>query len=152
MADIWYNNSKNTKFAWDNPCDFFVYQTATKDLYAIECKTTHGRCFSYQANADDGKRMIKYHQIKSLSEFAGYNGIVPGFMLNFRDDATGAQRTYFQHINDFNKMRRNIGKKSFNEMDLILNGAIKINGTKKRTRYRWDLDKFLQQTYHGGKA
>ena len=43
-------------------------------------------------------------------------------------------------------MIKKIGKKSFNEMDIILNGAIKVHGQKKRVRYRWDIESFLNDT------
>ena len=42
------------------------------------------------------------------------------------------------------KMYRNIGKWSFNEIDLLLYGGIKINGEKKRVNYRWDIGEFLE--------
>ena len=46
-------------------------------------------------------------------------------------------------------MVKAIGKKSFNEMDLLLNYAIKIVGTKKRVNYTWDIDSLLNKL--GGK-
>ena len=64
-------------------------------------------------------------------------------VLNFRDEENDLQRTYFMNIKNFINMCGKIGKKSFNEIDLIMNGAIKIIGEKKRKRYRWNIDKFL---------
>lgn len=135
-----YNNSKKTKFTWENPCDFFVFSTKTHTLFAIECKSTKYKSIAYQVNKDDGTKMIKYHQIKSLNELSDYDGIISGFIFNFRDEEKNLQRTYFQNIIDFNKMCKDIAKKSFNEMDLLLNNGIKINGEKKRTRYIWNID------------
>ena len=42
-------------------------------------------------------------------------------------------------------MIKKLNKKSFDEIDLINNGAIKINGLKKRTRYAWDINEFLSK-------
>ena len=42
-------------------------------------------------------------------------------------------------------MVKQIDKKSFNELDLLTIGkAIKIQGEKKRTRWKWNLDDFFK--------
>ena len=46
-------------------------------------------------------------------------------------------------IEDFNKMANNSDKHSCNELDILTNGAIKVQGLKKRTRYTWDIDSLL---------
>lgn len=139
-----YQKSENTKFTRNNPCDFFMFDTINRLFYAIECKSTKSKSMNYQTNKDDdSSKMIKYHQIESLKKISNFNGTVAGLLLNFRNDDTNLQRTYFIHINDFENMRRKLDKKSFNEMDLILNKAIKIQGNKKRTRYSWDIEEFL---------
>ena len=50
------------------------------------------------------------------------------------------QRTYCAPINNFVDMMEKLEKKSFNEIDLINNGVLKVFGEIKRTRYRWDLN------------
>ena len=50
----------------------------------------------------------------------------------------------FIEINKFQKMCESINKKSFNIMDLVLYGAKKIDGSKKRTRWYWDLEEFFE--------
>ena len=87
--------------------------------------------------------MIRKNQILSLIEIEKYNNTISGFFFNFRDEEHGMERTYFQNINMFMKMYRNIGKWSFNEIDLLLYGGIKIDGEKLRVNYRWNLDEFL---------
>ena len=90
-------------------------------------------------------KMIKYHQLESLGDMSKYDGIIAGLLLNFRGENDDNQRTYFINIRDFNKMINQINKVSFNEIDLIMHGnAVKISGTKKRTRYTWDIDGFLK--------
>ena len=113
-------------------------------LFAIECKSTKYKSMSFQIDKNDkSTKMIKYHQIDSLTDMSKYNGVRAGFILNFRDEVHNMERTYFQDIKDFNNMCKKINKQSFNEMDLILNGAIKIEGIKKRVHYTWNIDEFL---------
>lgn len=141
-----YNKSKETSFTWDNPCDFFLYDSETHLFYAIECKSTKYKSMNFQVDANDkSNKMIKKHQIDSLADFAEYNGVVSGFFLNFRDEKNNCERCYFQSITDFKNMISIINKKSFNELDLLTDGnVIKINGQKKRIHYKWDIDSFLK--------
>ena len=46
-------------------------------------------------------------------------------------------------INDFLRMMKKIDKKSFNIIDLVQNGAVRIDGKLKRTHYAWDIESFL---------
>ena len=55
----------------------------------------------------------------------------------------GISGTSLKNRDDFNRMIKTINKKSFNIIDIVLYGAIKIDGNKKRTQYRWDVDEFL---------
>lgn len=140
-----YNNSSDTKFSWENPFDYFLFNGKT--LYCLELKSTSQKYMGFQENKDDkSKKMIKWHQIESLTEASEYQGIIAGFMLNFRlnDDE---QITYFLDIRDFNKMKDSINKKSFTIMDAVLHGAKKISGFKRRTRWHWNLDEFFE-TYN----
>lgn len=140
-----YNNSKQTRFAWNNPCDFFVYNGISGQLFAIECKSTKYKSISFQVDkSDDSSKMIKFHQIESLTDMSKYNGVVAGLLLNFRNDDNNEQRTYFIGIENFNNMKEKINKTSCNEMDLLLYGAMRISGEKKRVHYRWNIDEFLK--------
>lgn len=139
-----YNKSKKTKFTWNNPCDFFVFDSNISKLYALELKSTKYKSMSIQIDEDEDSKMIKLHQIESLTDMSQYNGIIAGFIFNFRDEKNNMERTYFQNIIDFNNMLNKINKQSLNEMDLLLNGAVKINGVKKRVHYTWNIDEFLR--------
>lgn len=140
-----YNNSKNTSFAWDNECDFFVWDSNRHIFYAIECKSTKYKSMSVQLDKEDkSSKMIKLHQIESLTKISEYDGAIAGFFLNFRDEKNDTERLYFQNIIDFNKMMREIGKQSFNEMDIILHNGVKISGAKKRVHFGWNLDEFFK--------
>lgn len=140
-----YNNSKNTKFAWDNECDFFIWDSKHRLFYAVECKSTKYKSMSVQLDKEDkSNKMIKHHQIESLTKISKFDGAIAGFFLNFRDEKNETERTYFMNIIDFNNMMKNVNKVSFNEIDIILNHGIKINGKRKRIYFSWDLDVFLE--------
>lgn len=143
-----YNKSKGTSFTWDNECDFFIWDSKHRLFYAIECKTTKYKSMSVQLDEEDkSNKMIKYHQIKSLTKISEFDGTVTGFFLNFRDEKNNTERTYFLSIANFNNMMENLNKVSFNEIDIILNHGVKISGKRKRIHFSWDLDDFFES--HG---
>lgn len=140
-----YNQSKQTSFTWDNECDFFVWDSKSHTFYAIECKSTKYKSMSVQLDKEDkSSKMIKSHQIESLTKISNYDGATAGFFLNFRDEKNNTERLYFINIVDFNKMMKDIGKVSFNEIDIVLHNGFKISGNKKRIHFNWDIDSFLE--------
>ena len=146
-----FSKSNLTKFTRRNPCDFILFDCLHKILIPIELKTTKYKSISFEdANGDNNQnKMIHKHQIVGLTEFSKYNCVIPGFLFNFRDEKNNCERCYFQRINDFNTMVESIDKKSFNELDLLTCGnAIKLQGELKRTRYRWDVFKMLDDIYN----
>lgn len=138
--------AKTAKFSLKSPCDFILYDSLTKLLVPLELKTTKYKSMSFDKLDDtssSNSKMIHKHQIIGLENFSKYDGVVAGFLYNFRDEVRNTERTYFQNIKDFLRMYEKIEKQSFNEIDILLYGAIKINGTKKRTRFQWNIDEFL---------
>lgn len=137
---------KGSSFAWHNECDFFVYDSYSHLFYAIECKSTKSKNMSFQRSENDTtSKMIKYHQIQSLTKLSQFNGIISGLVLNFRDELNKTERTYFIQIDDFNSMINDINKHSINEIDIILHNAIKINGIKKRKYFYWDMESLFKK-------
>lgn len=141
-----FTKRSDTKFSVKNPCDYLLFDGSSRTLMPIELKTTKYKSISFEdINGDDQEsRMVHKHQILGLLEMSKYNGVAAGFLFNFRDEKNDMERTYFQDINSFMSMINNIDKHSFNELDLLMNNAKRINGQKKRTRYRWELDSFLK--------
>ena len=92
---------------------------------------------------EPAKKMIHKHQIIGLTKYLQYNNVISGFIFNFRDEQNNTERTYFQNIKDFNTMCKKINKSSFNEVDLLLNKGVKIQGQKKRVHYKWDMQEFF---------
>lgn len=143
-----YNNSKKTKYSWNNECDFLIFDSNTHWLYAIECKSTKYKSMSVELEEEEkSSKMVRYHQIESLTKISEYDGVISGFCLNFRDEKNQTERTYFLNIIDFNRMMKETGKSSFNEMDVILYNGVKISGEKKRIHWRWDINKLLNDLH-----
>lgn len=139
-----FKQSKLTRFTPKNPFDYAFFDTESRTLFCIELKSTSNKYMSFEdINSDEEEnKMIHKHQIKGLLKASEYQNVIAGFLLNFRLQEN--ELTYFIEIKKFKKMCESINKKSFNIMDLVLHGAIKINGLKKRTRWSWDLDEFLK--------
>lgn len=138
-----YNQSKDTKYTWNNPCDYFLFNGEI--FFCFELKSTKSKSISYQRNKDDKtQRMIKWHQIEKLTEFSNYKNVLAGFVLNYRDEKNNTQRTYFLNIKDFNKIRLSTEKHSINEIDILLNNAVKIGGHIKKIHWHWDINEFLE--------
>lgn len=143
-------NIAGVRFSWKNPCDYFVFDNQHRFLLALELKSTKAKSIGFEnidENNNQQSRMIHKHQIESLLDFNANNDyIVGGFLFNFRNEDNGAEICFYQNANDFYKMTKTLGKKSFNAIDLIKsNTAIKVDSTKKRVNYLWDIDTLLQQ-------
>ena len=99
---------------------------------------------SYHTDENDDKNAnIQWHQIEGLTKASKFDNVISGFLCNFRLD-NGEQLLYFLNIEDFNRFRNDVNKRSINIMDIVLYGGIKIDGTKKRINYKWNLDEFLK--------
>jgi len=132
----------NLRFSRKNPCDSFLFSPTSRTFYALELKSVDGtKPVTFEVD-EKTKKTIHYHQIKALQEFNTYDGIVAGLVINFRN----TEHTYFIEICDFTDMINEIGKKSFNEKDLLKYNPTIINQNKKRTRYFYDVENFLRDT------
>lgn len=142
-----FTQRDDTAFSHKNPYDFECFDAKHRIQFCLELKTTAQKYMSYHTSKDDEKKKksanIQWHQIDGLTKASEYNNVIAGFLLNFRLD-NGEQLLYFLNIKDFNRFRRNTNKRSFNIMDVSLNGGIKINGERLRVNYRWNLDEFLE--------
>ena len=130
-----FGNGNNTRFASSNICDYLLFDDNSRTLYLLELKSTKSTSLPLS--------MIRDNQIKSLQEASEHN-LVAGFICNFRNENND---TFFIEICDFVKMMENINKKSFNINDLKNNNAIQINSRKKRTRYTYDIQKFVNESH-----
>lgn len=90
--------------------------------------------------AKSEKGIVHYYQIKNLKDFAQYNRVISGLVLDFRS----SDNTYFLNINQWDDFISHIEKKSFNEKDLLEYASpILIHKEKLKINYRYDLESFL---------
>lgn len=134
--------SSKTRFSRKNPFDFILWDSSCHKLYALELKTVAGKTISFEREqADHGE--IHLHQIDGLKEWNRYDGTVCGFIIYFR----GIEKTIYIDIAEMEKLIAVLNKKSFGVFDLDANNIYYtvICQTKKRTRYRYDIDEFLNK-------
>lgn len=135
-----FGGSSKLRFSSKNPFDYLLWDSKRRRLFALELKTVSGTSISFERDKDEEKE-IHFHQIQGLNQWNKYDGIVCGFIIEFRKIA----KTVFIDIEQFNRIVELIPKKSFNYNDL---GAYKIEHTiigqkKARTRYTYGVDEFL---------
>lgn len=131
----WGDNT-NLRFSVHNPYDFLLY--SVPNLFPMELKSTKGKSFSFKGTSP----MIKKHQIEGLTEANKYDGVKAGFIFNFREPT---QRTYFLHINNFNKFVEQTTKSSINEKDIQEYGAVLIEGNQKKVRWTWNIQELISK-------
>ena len=107
----------------------------TRTLYLIECKSTKGTSVPLS--------MIRNNQIEGLQEASKHN-LVAGILVNFRNENND---TFFILIDEFIDMMNSINKKSFNIKDLEVIGATRVESTKKRTRYTYNIEKLVGELH-----
>ena len=107
----------------------------TRTLYLIECKSTKGTSVPLS--------MIRNNQIEGLQEASKHN-LVAGILVNFRNENND---TFFILIDEFVDMMNSINKKSFNIKDLESIGATRVENTKKRTRYTYNIEKMVSELH-----
>lgn len=130
-----FGTNSNTRFTPQQPFDALLY--CYPNLFLLELKTTEGISFSF----DGSSPMIKKHQIDELTKATQYKGVIAGLLLNMRK----YNKTYFLHIEDFNKYISNIDKKSINQQDIVSAGAIEVIGEIKRTRSKYYIGEFINK-------
>lgn len=130
-----FANGTNTRFTSSNICDYILLDDATKTLFLIECKSTKGTSIPLN--------MIRQNQIDGLND-ANKHNLVAGLLVNFRNEKND---TFFILIDKYLKMLESLDKKSFNVKDLKEIGAIHVESEKKRTRYKYNINKMMEDLH-----
>lgn len=135
-----FGGSKKLRFSSKNPFDFLLWDSKRCTLFALEMKTVAGISISFERDEDED-REIHFHQIQGLNQWDKYEGIVCGFIIEFRK----LKKTVFIDIKEFNRIIDLIPKKSFSYNDLgIYNIKHTVISQKKaRTRFTYGVDEFL---------
>ena len=129
-----------------NDYDSFIYRKP--NLFPVEFKSTGQRSVSYD------EKIIKAHQIKALTDAATYEGLIAGFIFNFREYGNF---TCFVHIEDFNRIKyiadngitdheytSKINKSSIG-LDICKEVGIEIKNVQKKVRYRYYINLLLDE-------
>lgn len=150
----WNKGDTKTMFTPSNPCD--AVQFTMPFIWMLELKSTEGSSVSFFPNTPwerpktDKKtqKMIKPYQVKKLMEFDGTEGLLGGFILNFRprELKTGwtENQCYFVHIRDFVEFAKTSGKSSIGIEDCKRIGVL-IENEKKKVHYRYDVSGFAEK-------
>ncbi len=101
----------------------------------MECKSTN--------NTSIPLTMIRENQIEGLKDASRHN-LVAGLLVNFRNEKND---TFFILIDTYLNMIESVNKKSFNIYDLENSGATRIESTRKRTRYTYNLNKMIKELH-----
>lgn len=127
-----------------NRYDCLVYY---KDhLFPLELKSTQGKSISFSES------IIKQHQIDNLKQATEYEGVIPGFLFNFRE--VEGNKTYFVHIDDFliykniaeNQLEhtyKNKVNKSSIPVAICEEIGVPVVNVKKVRKYRYYVNKLL---------
>ena len=129
-----------------NNFDSFIYKKP--NLFPVELKSTAQKSISFE------EKIIKKHQIQALEDAAKYDGVVAGFIFNFRkyDNFTA-----FIHIKDFleiqylsqNQISEHRFKSKLNKssigLDICKEVGIEIKNYKKKVKYQYYINSLLDR-------
>lgn len=116
-------------------------------LFPIEMKSTKSKSISFSES------IIKQHQIDNLLEASKYDGVISGFLFNFREPDNVA---YFVDIHSFIKYKniaenqlehtyQNKINKSSIPIGIVREIGIELHNVKKVKKYRYYLNKLFDQ-------
>lgn len=150
---------QGSSFQSENPCDSI--QHTMPFLWLLELKSTKEASVSFnpyiegESSPDEKPKnkktnvMIKANQVRELREAVKFQGVIAGFVVNFRErklkTKTYSNETFFIHINDFWDFAVKTGKSGLNRDDCSEIG-IRIEHIKLKINYRYKINKFVDDT------
>jgi penicillin-binding protein-related factor A (putative recombinase) len=150
---IFYSRIKDTFIPFElrgkvrtskNPYDCLMYSDG--HLFTFELKSTESKSVSFSES------IIKEHQITNLQDANLCEGVISGFIFNFRIDEP---KTYFIHIEDFMKYKliaqaefavhsyKSKINKSSMPLAICEEIGIEIKSTLKKVNYRYHMKEFI---------
>lgn len=117
-------------------------------LLPVELKSTKSKNISFSES------IIKAYQIRSLEEAAKFEGVISGFLFNFREPD---QRVFFVHINEFlkykhiaeNEIKEHTYASRVNKSSIPIGICeeigVEVTGVKKVKNYRWYMNKLIDE-------
>jgi len=121
-----WDGGENTRFQAMNICDYLMYDG---NFYMLELKSHKGKSIPYTAFRDN--------QIEGLCNASEY-GVKTGFIINMRD----AEQTFFVPASVLYEVIQTSERKSI-PLEFLTTQCKQIIGEKKRTRWRYDVERFL---------
>ena len=115
-----------------NPADYRLYKYPY--TFLLELKTHKGKSIPLDK--------IRENQIKGMYKAIFYKGIYAGFLINFRE----LEETYYITVQDLIAFIDTKERKSI-PVDWCRENGVRIEQTKKRTRYTYDLGEWLGGYY-----
>ena len=112
-----------------NPADFRLYKFPL--TFLIECKSHKGKSLPFDK--------IRKGQIEKLLEDVRYNGVVGGFLINFRE----LEETYYVPVDNVYQYMQTAHRKSI-PVEWCRISGVRIEQRKKRVRYSYDIGKWLE--------
>ena len=122
---------QQTRFTPKNEYDFFMYWQGT--FWALELKSVKEARFPFDR--------VRDRQATGLSEAAQVEGIVSGFIINFRTH----EQTFFLPINAFLALR---GDKASINLKSAADIGVQIEQHRLRVHWRYDVEQFVRRTTH----
>ena len=111
-----------------NPADFILYNYP--NMFLLELKAVQDKRLDFSK--------IRPNQIEGLDSWSKNKGVIAGIMVNFYTYGT----IYFIPIDFINELKES-GRKSIN-IDMCDKYCYKVDGSKKRTRFRVNVLKFVE--------
>jgi len=111
-----------------NPCDFILYKYPY--IYLLELKSHKGKSIPFSA--------IQPNQVEPLYKYSKIDGVMSGFVFNFRD----MNETYFVDAVSVYQFYNDGERKSFS-LGWAREKGILIPQELKRTRFKYDLGRLL---------
>jgi penicillin-binding protein-related factor A (putative recombinase) len=154
IDSVKWGTGAGASFTPSNPCDCVGFSAPI--LFVLELKSTNGTGISFNPGnpllkPENAKTnvMIKAGQCKSLLKFAEKDGVIAGFILNFRPrmlkTKSEPNETFFIFIEDFMKFATESGKSGINREDCHKIG-VPILGEIKKVKYKYDIESFISDT------
>lgn len=128
--------------------DYDCFMFARNHLFTLELKSTKEKNISFSEST------IKQHQIDNLLKASKYDGIISGFLFNFREPLN---RLFFIHINDFveyqriaqNGIKDHTYKSKVNKSSIPIGICeeigIEIKNFKKKVNYHYHVKEFITE-------
>lgn len=116
----------------NNPADFWIYKYPL--LFLLELKSHKGKSIPFDK--------IRKNQVEGMMEAVNFLGIYGGFLFNYRD----LEETYYVPVAYVFDFMESAERKSI-PVDWCREVGTKIDQKKKKVRYTYDLEKWLEGYY-----